>query len=321
MSSIKESIKNMIKHFAKMGIAGMIIGILALIIAIWLAVTIASKVLFHTAVTVNNINPFQKEATIITPWGTFALTDVKGEDLPCIGKLPGTKRVMASKDSTSQEVMYGVEGDKFDELKSYVTEKLQKCGYTKVEDSEGTFSFGAMGGVSIEQGYDAEFYNKDEKASIEVQVLTLKYNDKTYTFVSLSKSSEDYYEEETNETNTTENTGTSTTESVEITDTNAKSLADPVIDLLSQAFEDVKITNYGAMGPYYTLQLTYTPAGDFTQQVEKLHQALKDNGYVVQMYSVTADSAGFIFTKDNAQYTLDIDQQDHSIRLGIIPKQ
>ena len=150
----------------------------------------------HTSNVVNI--PQENTGSLITPWGTTSGVEVPGEDLKCVGRYDNSIRTLYNKDTDEDgsyyiSIVYYKKGNDFDNAKSYLTKKLQECGYHKDSESEGAVS---IPGFQIVNGYKGDYYSKDGD-SLSAEVTTMKLNKETYTFISINyEHSSDYSEEE-----------------------------------------------------------------------------------------------------------------------------
>jgi len=332
-----DKLKKWFKAWLKLGFVGMLVGIFAFLLAMYLIFRILFSVggnfLGWTSSWLGGTNTTTTNVGVAAnPWLALVnLKEVQGDDIACVGKIPGFKRIFFSRDDYSTQVYYAVEGDKFEYAKNYVKDKLTSCNYKEQESESSEFGMG-IGQVKIDKGVGTTFVNSYEGSSVDVGVFLVEYNGKKYTVVILEKEvkSQDSASEtppgSSQETTPTQNTsGASSSEydsaqSVQIADSNLEKAVRPLLQIVESVVGKVKITDYAVLGQVYSVQLVHKSDKPLAQLLEAIKQKAAQSGFAVVTYSLSKDEGAVMLQKDGLQYILSLGD-DKTATLTVVKQQ
>ena len=271
-----------------------------------------------------NIGANQSQAgipSIVTPWGLISGAEVSGKDIACVGKPPGTIRVLYNEGEDEYEknisVVYAKAGNAHDGLESFVTNKIPACGYKLKNKSTAS---AAIPNFTIEK-YTTLNYEKGENETLTVEIMAIENNaGEKYTLMHIGHTIYKESGETPSETETpTPEETSSGEESKEVTPMGKAAKWDNALKpLFSEAFgSGPKLTTFFESDTIITLE--YRVDNNINQEaLERLVPVFESAGYEKQMENVIPEEITMIFRKENATITISINPSESRITVMIV---
>ncbi len=273
------------------------------------------------------VMPVDTSKGFLTPYGFLNFKEVSGKDISCIGKPESYVRGFYHNESDEYgfyvSVIYYVEGDDFDNAKSYFLNKIESCDYKKVSESTSSFGFGNF---IVEKFYSVEYEkNNDNYETLNLHIIVQNIDGKKYTLVNLEqnveKNSDEGSDSEYN-SNDNYNGGSENSNYQDVVpfgdaekyDKEFKSILESVVGTLH-------LTSFGEQTDVLTYLKYQSERKLNDDDASNIASAFRSKGYNVNAVSIEDPENTIVIQEPNRMITVTFNPNDDILELSIVKLQ